>query len=159
MQIAVIEYARTVAGMGGAHSSEFDPETPYPVIYLMLEWYDDKTGTYQKRDVDSNKGATMRLGAYPCRLEKGTFAHNAYAVDDISERHRHRYEFNNKYKNKMELNGMAVSGTSPNGRLVEIVEIAGHPFFVGCQFHPEFKSKPDNVHPLFRDLVKYSLRK
>ncbi|MFC1812121.1 CTP synthase [Thermodesulfobacteriota bacterium] len=157
MQIAVIEYARAVAGMDGANSAEFDPETSYPVIYLMLEWYDDKTGTYQKRDVHSNKGATMRLGAYPCRLEKGTLAHKAYAVDDISERHRHRYEFNNVYKEKLEDNGLVVSGVSPDGELVEIIEVKDHPWFLGCQFHPEFKSRPMEPHPLFREFIRASL--
>ena len=157
MQVAVIEFARAVAGMSGAHSAEFDPKTPYPVIYLMLEWYDDKTGTFQKRDVHSKKGATMRLGAYPCRLEKGTLAHEAYAGEDISERHRHRYEFNNAYKERLEENGLVISGVSPDGELVEIVEIEDHPWFLGCQFHPEFKSRPMSPHPLFREFIRASL--
>ncbi|MFC1515767.1 CTP synthase [Thermodesulfobacteriota bacterium] len=157
MQVAVIEFARTVAGMAGAHSAEFDPKTPYPVIYLMLEWYDDKTGTFQKRDVQSDKGATMRLGAYPCRLEKGTLAHEAYAVENISERHRHRYEFNNAHKDQLKENGLVISGVSPDGELVEIVEIKDHPWFLGCQFHPEFKSRPMTPHPLFREFIRASL--
>ncbi|MFH2218511.1 MAG: CTP synthase [Pseudomonadota bacterium] len=157
MQVAVIEFSRNVAGMTGAHSAEFDPETPYPVIYLMQEWYDDKTGTYQKRDAHSHKGATMRLGAYPCRLKKDTFADEAYATEDISERHRHRYEFNNAHREKLEANGLVVSGVSPDGQLVEIIEIKDHPWFLGCQFHPEFKSRPMTPHPLFREFIKASL--
>jgi len=157
MQIAVIEFARHVAGMDGAHSSEFDEQTPYPVIYLMMEWYDDKTGTVQRRDVNSAKGGTMRLGAYPCRLKEGTLAHQAYGVAAISERHRHRYEFNNRYKDVLEEKGLVFSGVSPNGELVEIVELPDHPWFVGCQFHPEFKSRPMNAHPLFREFIRASL--
>ncbi len=157
MQIAVIEFARNVAGMDGAHSSEFDTKTPYPVIYLMLQWYDEKTKTIQKRDVNSDKGGSMRLGAYSCKIKKDTFSFKAYGVSDISERHRHRYEFNNEFKEKLEENGLIISGTSPNGELVEIVEINNHPWFVGCQFHPEFKSRPMNPHPLFKDFIKASL--
>ncbi len=157
MQIAVIEFARNVAGMDGAHSSEFDAKTPYPVIYLMLQWYDEKTKTIQKRDVNSDKGGSMRLGAYSCKIKKDTFSFKAYGVSDISERHRHRYEFNNEFKEKLEENGLIISGTSPNGELVEIVEINNHPWFVGCQFHPEFKSRPMNPHPLFKDFIKASL--
>ena len=157
MQVAVIEFARHVAGMDKANSSEFDEVTPYPVIYLMLEWYDDKTDTVQRRDASSDKGATMRLGAYPCHLEKNTAAHAAYGVDDISERHRHRYEFNNEFKDRLAESGLVISGRSPNGELVEIVEIKDHPWFLGCQFHPEFKSRPKNPHPLFRDFIKAAL--
>jgi len=158
MQIAVIEFARNVAGMDGAHSSEFDEKTPFPVIYLMLQWYDEKTKTIQKRNVDSDKGGSMRLGAYSCSIKKDTFSFKAYGVSDISERHRHRYEFNNQFKEKLEENGLIISGTSPNGELVEIVEINDHPWFVGCQFHPEFKSRPMNPHPLFKDFIKASLK-
>ena len=154
MQVAVIEFARHVAGMENANSSEFDEATPYPVIYLMLEWYDDKTSTIQRRDASSDKGATMRLGAYPCHLEKNTAAHAAYGRDDISERHRHRYEFNNEYMDRLVESGLVISGLSPNGELVEIVEIKDHPWFLGCQFHPEFKSRPMDPHPLFRDFIK-----
>ena len=159
MQIAVIEFARNVAGLNGANSSEFDQNTPYPVIYLMTEWYDDKTGRIEKRDVDSDKGATMRLGAYPCRLERDTFAYRAYKRENISERHRHRYEFNNQLKDKLVESGMIVSGMSPAGDLVEIIELKDHSWFLGCQFHPEFKSRPMNPHPLFRDFIKASLEK
>ena len=157
MQIAVIEFARNVAGLAQANSSEFNELTPDPVIYLMLEWFDEKTGSTQRRDETSDKGATMRLGAYPCRLEKDTFAYQAYGQDDISERHRHRYEFNNDYKNQLIENGLVVSGSSPTGDLVEIIEIKDHPWFLGCQFHPEFKSRPMDPHPLFRDFIKAAL--
>jgi len=158
MQIAVIEFARHVAGMKDAHSSEFDEKTPYPVIYLMMEWYDDKTGTVQQRDVHSAKGGTMRLGAYPCQIKEETLAHQAYGVQAISERHRHRYEFNNQFKDALEKKGLVFSGISPNGELVEIVELHDHPWFVGCQFHPEFKSRPMNAHPLFREFIRASLK-
>ncbi len=157
MQIAVIEFARNVAGLEKANSSEFDKNTPQPVIYLMLEWYDDKTKSIEKRDVTSDKGATMRLGAYPCRLEEDTFAFNAYKTKDISERHRHRYEFNNEYKEILKEKGLTISGMSPAGDLVEIVEVKDHPWFLGCQFHPEFKSRPMKPHPLFRDFIKASM--
>ncbi len=157
MQVAVIEFARNAAKMERANSSEFDENTPYPVIYLMLEWYDEKTGTVQKRDEKSDKGATMRLGAYPCRLKEGSLAYAAYKKVEISERHRHRYEFNNEYFNRLEESGLIFSGTSPTGDLVEIIEIKDHPWFLGCQFHPEFKSRPMDPHPLFRDFIKASL--
>ncbi|UCH22831.1 MAG: CTP synthase [Deltaproteobacteria bacterium] len=157
MQVAVIEFARNVAKMEGANSSEFDKNTPYPVIYLMLEWYDEKTGTVQKRDETSAKGATMRLGAYPCQLRKDSFAFAAYKKVNISERHRHRYEFNNEYLTRLEESGLVFSGTSPTGDLVEIIEIKDHPWFLGCQFHPEFKSRSMDPHPLFRDFIRASL--
>jgi CTP synthase len=157
MQVAVIEFARHVAGMDKANSSEFDENTPHPVIYLMLEWYDDKTQSVQQRTAGSDKGATMRLGAYPCQLENNTFAYSAYGADDISERHRHRYEFNNAFKDQLVESGMVVSGTSPDGELVEIVEIKDHPWFLGCQFHPEFKSRPMQPHPLFREFIRAAL--
>ena len=157
MQIAVTEFARNVANMEGAHSQEFDENTPYPVIYLMAKWYDDKTGTIQRRDVTSDKGGTMRLGAYPCTLKAGTLAHDAYGVFNISERHRHRYEFNNSFKQRLEEKGLVISGVSPSGELVEIIEIKGHPWFLGCQFHPEFKSRPMEPHPLFREFVRAAL--
>jgi CTP synthase len=153
MQVAVVEFARHVAGLEAANSSEFDPTTPHPVIYLMTEWFDEKTGRVERRDESSDMGATMRLGAYPCRLRKGTLAHEAYQQDNISERHRHRYEFNNAYRDQLESQGLIISGTSPGGELVEIVELSDHPWFLGCQFHPEFKSRPMNSHPLFREFV------
>ncbi|MBW2707075.1 MAG: CTP synthase [Deltaproteobacteria bacterium] len=157
MQIAVVEFARNVAGMAQANSSEFNELTSDPVIYLMLEWYDERTGNTQRRDESSDKGATMRLGAYPCRLEKDTFAYKAYGEENISERHRHRYEFNNDFKAQLVEAGLVVSGTSPTGDLVEIIEIKDHPWFLGCQFHPEFKSRPMDPHPLFRDFIKAAL--
>lgn len=157
MHVAVIEFARNVAGMTGAHSAEFDEKAPFPVIYLMLEWFDEKTGTLHKRNANSDKGGTMRLGAYPCRLVPGTLAERAYGTADISERHRHRYEFNNEFREKLERNGLSVCGTSPSGDLVEIVEIADHPWFLGCQFHPEFKSRPMDPHPLFSSFIKAAL--
>jgi CTP synthase len=158
MQIAVIEFARNAADMNGAHSQEFDKNTPFPVIYLMTEWYDDKTETIQKRDLASDKGGTMRLGAYPCVIKKDSLAYKAYGISSISERHRHRYEFNNAFKERLEKKGMVISGTSPDGELVEMVELKGHPWFLGCQFHPEFKSRPMNPHPLFREFIRASLK-
>lgn len=157
MQIAVIEFARNVAGISGAHSSEFDEFASDPVIYLMLEWFDEKTRTLQKRDNSSDKGATMRLGAYPCCIEPGTLAWSAYGRTDISERHRHRYEFNNAYTQRLCESGLVISGRSPHGDLVEIVELKNHPWFLGCQFHPEFKSRPMDPHPLFRDFIRAAL--
>jgi CTP synthase len=146
MQMAVVEYARNVCGMNEANSSEFDQDAKYPVIDLLPE----------QRGV-TEKGGTMRLGAYPCLLAKDTFAFAAYGSDEISERHRHRYEFNNDYEDIFTKNGMRISGKSPDGQLVEIIEIGDHPWFLGCQFHPEFKSKPRKPHPLFTDFIKASL--
>ncbi len=157
MQIAVIEFARSVAGLEKAHSAEFDITSPDPVIYLMTEWYDEQTKTIQRRDEDSEKGGTMRLGAYPCRIARETQAFEAYQQDEISERHRHRYEFNNVYKQALAEKGLVFSGTSPDGELVEIVELKDHPWFLGCQFHPEFKSRPMKPHPLFSAFVKAAL--
>ena len=157
LHVAVIEFARNVVGLDKANSTEFDENTPHPVIYLMQEWFNEATGEIERRDIHSAKGATMRLGAYPCRIEEETFALKAYRKKDISERHRHRYEFNNEYKDTMISNGLTVSGASPKGDLVEIIEIADHPWFLGCQFHPEFKSRPMNPHPLFKDFIGAAL--
>ena len=157
MQMAVVEYACHVAKMEGAHSTEFDETTAYPVIYLMTEWFDYKSETVQKRDVTSDKGGTMRLGAYPCILKEDTVAHRAYKKKEISERHRHRYEFNNKFKESLQETGLVLSGSSPDGQLVEIVEVADHPWFLGCQFHPEFKSRPMEPHPLFVSFIRAAL--
>ncbi len=154
MQTAVIEFARHVAGLARANSTEFDPLTPDPVIHLMTEWFDERTQSLQRRDESTEKGATMRLGAYPCRLAEGSLAHRIYGRGEISERHRHRYEFNNAYRERLTAAGLALSGLSPAGDLVEIVELPGHPWFLGCQFHPEFKSKPMDPHPLFRDFIR-----
>ncbi len=142
MQVMVTEFARDVCGLAGANSTEFDPESPHPVISLL----DEQQGV-------TKKGGTMRLGAYPCRLAPGSVAARAYDTDLISERHRHRWEFNNAYREVLEGAGLRVSGTSPDGSLVEISEIAGHPFMLGTQFHPELKSRPNRPHPLFRDFV------
>ncbi|MFO8113183.1 MAG: CTP synthase [Desulfosalsimonadaceae bacterium] len=159
MQLAVIEFARSVLGIEGAHSSEFDPETASPVIYLMTEWYDERAQCIQRRDITSDKGGTMRLGAYPCKIEKDTLAYAAYRQDMISERHRHRYEFNMSFREPMESSGLVFSGFSPKGDLVEIVELKDHPWFLGCQFHPEFKSRPMVPHPLFEDFIKAALKR
>lgn len=142
LQIAVIEFARHVAGLGGANSTEFDGKTKFPVIDLLPE-----------QKVVTAKGATMRLGAYPCVLKPGTRAAKAYESTEISERHRHRYEVNNTFREPLEAKGLVVSGTSPDGRLVEMIELVDHPYFVACQFHPEFKSRPQSPHPLFRSFV------
>ena len=158
MQIAVIEFARHVAVLDAANSSEFDSDTPYPVIYLMREWFDERSQTVQRRDDLSDKGATMRLGAYSCRIDQSSLAFEAYRQTEISERHRHRYEFNNEFMDQLKENGMVISGTSPSGELVEIIELNDHPWFLGCQFHPEFKSRPMSPHPLFRDFIKASLK-
>jgi CTP synthase len=159
MHMAVIEIARNLLKLDDANGQEFDPYTPYPVIYLMKEWYDEQTQKLEKRDEDSDKGGTMRLGAYPCKLVPDTFAMKAYKQEEISERHRHRFEFNNEYKDRLiEEAGLVISGTSPDHELVEIVELKDHPWYLGCQFHPEFKSKPQNPHPLFREFIKASLK-
>ena len=142
MQVMVTEFARDVCGLQGANSTEFDPEAPYPVISLLEE----QQGV-------TNKGGTMRLGAYPCRLIPGSLAARAYGTDLVSERHRHRWEFNNAYRAVLEQGGLRISGTSPDGSLVEISEIAGHPFMLGTQFHPELQSRPNRPHPLFREFV------
>lgn len=146
MQLAVIEFARHVAGISGANSAEFEQNAAHPVISLMAE---------QKAVL--NKGATMRLGSYPCLLEKGSFAFKSYGESEIHERHRHRYEFNNDYREKLTKKGLITSGISPDGLLVEIIEVKRHPWFVGCQFHPEFQSSPMRPHPLFEHFVEASV--
>ena len=156
MQLAVIEYARNVAGIADAHSTELKPNAQDPIIYLIKEWFDYRTNQIQVRDENSDFGGTLRLGAYPCKLKENSLAAKAYGEKEISERHRHRYEFNNDYSEILEKNGMIISGTSPDKSLVEIVELKDHPWFLGCQFHPEFKSKPMKPHPLFRDFIKAS---
>ena len=146
MQCATIEYSRNVLGLKGAHSTEFDPATPHPVITLL----DEQRNVVQK-------GGTMRLGAYPCRLVPGSAAADCYESELIQERHRHRYEFNNEYREKFAGAGLTFSGLSPDGSLVEIIELADHPWFVGCQFHPEFKSRPIQPHPLFHSFMHSTL--
>jgi CTP synthase len=148
MQIAVIEFARNAAGLAGANSTEVDPATPHPVIDLLPE----------QRGVEA-KGATMRLGDWPCVLRPGTRAHRAYGQERIAERHRHRYEFNPAYRERLEQAGLVAAGCSPDGRLVEIVEVEDHPWFVAVQFHPEFASTPFRPHPLFVDFVAAALRR
>jgi CTP synthase len=157
MQVAVIEMARNLCRLKGANSTEFEEGTKWPVIYLMEEWT-DRDETTQKRDRGSDKGGTMRLGAYPCTVKAGTNAHRAYGQDLVFERHRHRYEFNLRFRKELEECGMEITGISPDERLVEVVEVKDHPWFLGCQFHPEFKSKPFSPHPLFRDFIKASLK-
>lgn len=154
MQCAVIEYARNVMGLTKANSEEFDLTTPDPVIYLMKEWFDFRKKCVQRRDMTSEKGGTMRLGAYPCVIEKDTRAFEAYNAVEVSERHRHRYEFNSSYQSRFEDAGLTISGLSPDKSLVEIVEIKDHPWFLGCQFHPEFTSTPMQPHPLFREFIR-----
>ncbi len=160
MQCAVIEYARNVAGLENANSEEFDQNTPHPVIYLMTKWYDFQKNRQEHRDEQSDKGGTMRLGQYPCQIKKNSVAAKAYSKHSlsVSERHRHRYEFNNEYIDMLQEKGLLFSGLSPDGSLVEIVEIAGHPWFLGCQFHPEFKSGPMNPHPLFVSFIEAAKR-
>jgi CTP synthase len=143
MQLAVIEYARNVCGLKGAGSTEFTKDCEHPVIDLMP----DQRGIKEK-------GATMRLGAFPCRIAEGTRAAAIYGRVEVSERHRHRFEFNNDYRDTLSGAGLVLSGTSPDDRLVEIVELAQHPHFIGCQFHPEFKSRPMAAHPLFSHFVR-----
>jgi CTP synthase len=157
MQLAVVEFARNVAGLSQAHSMEFDHTCPQPVIYLMREWYDFAKKAIQTRDENSELGGTMRLGAYPCVLEENSEAYAAYGQRQISERHRHRYEFNNAYREVLGGKGLRYAGLSPDRELVEIIELDDHPWFLGCQFHPEFKSRPMNPHPLFREFLKRSL--
>ncbi len=154
MQLAVVEFARNIAGMKDADSEEFSDTSKHPVIYLMREWFDYRTQKVETRDLDSEKGGTLRLGAYPCRLLPDTLAMAAYGSEEISERHRHRYEFNPQFREKLVEAGLVISGTSPDDALVEIVEYPDHPWFLGCQFHPEFKSRPMDPHPLFREFIR-----
>ncbi|AAC07314.1 CTP synthase [Aquifex aeolicus] len=146
MQLMAIEFARNVLGFSNANSTEFDPDTPFPVIDIMEE----------QKKVDK-LGGTMRLGAYPCKVKENTLAHRIYQKDLIYERHRHRYEFNNRYRKDFESKGVVFSGTSPDDKLVEIMELKNHMWYLGCQFHPEFKSKPFAPHPLFRDFIRACL--
>ena len=148
MQILVIEYARHVAGIADAISGEFDGEGKHKVIAFM-----------PGQSEDINKGGTLRLGSYPCKIIPDTIMDKCYNAEEIAERHRHRYEFNNEYKDVLEANGLVISGISPSGDLVETVEIKNHPFYLGVQFHPEFKSRPNKPHRLFADFIKASLEK
>jgi CTP synthase len=157
MQVAVIEFARHVAGMADAHSTEFRKDTPYPVIALITEWTDDD-GILQQRSIGGDLGGSMRLGAQPCWLVPDSLARATYGKDVVNERHRHRYEFNNSYREPLRAAGLICSGHSLDGRLVEVIELPGHPWFLGCQFHPEFTSTPRTGHPLFQGFVEAALR-
>ncbi|MCX8145567.1 MAG: CTP synthase [Azovibrio sp.] len=158
MQMAVVEFARNVAGMAGAHSTEFEPDTPYPVVGLITEWL-DASGKVEKRSEDSDLGGTMRLGGQVCRLKEGTKARDIYGQAEIVERHRHRYEVNNTLLSRLEEKGLIVSGRAPGTDLCEMIELpdAVHPWFVACQFHPEFTSNPRQGHPLFISYVRAAL--
>jgi len=153
MQVAVIEFARNVAGLQGAHSTEFNKATEHPVIALIEEWQ-RADGGHELRSEDSDMGGTMRLGGQKCRLTSGSLAHHLYGKDVIEERHRHRYEFNNLYRDQLTASGLDLSGVSIDGKLVEVVEIATHPWFFACQFHPEFTSSPRDGHPLFTGFIE-----
>ena len=156
MQLAVVEFARDVAGMAGAHSTEFDPQTPYPVIGLITEWL-DREGRVERRDASSDLGGTMRLGGQACQLADGSLARSIYGADQITERHRHRYEVNNTLLAELETKGLRVAGRAPGTDLCEMIELPDHPWFVACQFHPEFTSNPRTGHPLFIAYVRAAL--
>lgn len=156
MQLAVVEFARHVAGMEQAHSTEFDPNTPYPVIGLITEWQ-DRSGKLEQRSADSDLGGTMRLGGQQCNLAEGSLARQIYGADTIVERHRHRYEVNNTLLAQLEEKGLQVAGRAPVTDLCEMIELKEHPWFVGCQFHPEFTSNPRNGHPLFLAFMKAAI--
>ena len=157
MQVAVIEIARNLAGLKNSDSTEFNKNTDHPVIALITEWQDAK-GTQEKRSKGSDLGGTMRLGGQDCKLIEGSLVRDLYKSDSVVERHRHRYEFNNKYKEKLESVGMSIAGYSVDEELVEIIEIPKHPWFVGCQFHPEFTSTPRDGHPLFTGFIEAALK-
>jgi CTP synthase len=157
MQVAVIEFARNVAALADAQSTEFIRNTPHPVIALITEWQDED-GRIERRDENSELGGTMRLGGQVCKLKPGTLAHRVYGKDEVRERHRHRYEFNNRYREALEQAGLTISGTSLDDSLVEMVEIANHPWFLACQFHPEFTSTPRDGHPLFTGFIEAANR-
>ena len=156
MQIAVIEFARNVCGLAGANSTEFDPDSPHPVIALITEWH-DREGRIEKRDSAADMGGTMRLGAQAATLEAGSLARRVYGSDTINERHRHRYEVNEVYVPRLKEGGLRVSGLTVADNLVEVIELPNHPWFVACQFHPEFTSRPRQGHPLFKAFVEAAL--
>jgi CTP synthase len=153
MQVALIEYARNVAGMEGANSTEFDPDTPYPVVGLITEWL-DADGSTEARSESSDLGGTMRVGSQLCHLSEGSKVHELYGSTEIYERHRHRYEVNNNLRQSIEDAGLKVTGLSTDKRLVEVIEVPNHPWFVAGQFHPEFNSTPRDGHPLFEGFIK-----
>jgi CTP synthase len=156
MQIAAIEIARNKVGLEGANSTEFDKETPHPVIALITEWQ-NHDGQIEKRDETSNLGGTMRLGAQPAAVKKGSLAHKIYGKDTVAERHRHRYEVNNHYVPRLEAAGLSISAKTKAEDLTEISELIDHPWFVGVQFHPEFTSTPRESHPLFKSFINAAL--
>ena len=157
MHMAMIEYGRHICGLTGAHSSEMEPTTPHPVVALITEWQ-DADGSLEKRDAQSDLGGTMRLGAQTCHLVEGSLAQKVYGASEIRERHRHRYEINNNYVAKIEAAGLRVGGWSQDRELVEMVELPSHPWFLACQFHPEFTSRPRGGHPLFTSYIEAALR-
>jgi CTP synthase len=157
MQAAAVEFARNVCGLEGANTTENAADTPHPVIGLITEWR-DASGKVETRDEDSDLGGTMRLGGQECRLQEGSLSRALYGRDVIRERHRHRYEFNNHYREIFKNHGMVLAGLSMDETLVEIIEIADHPWFVACQFHPEFTSTPRDGHPLFTGFIEAALR-
>jgi CTP synthase len=148
MQMAIVEFARNVLGYADANSTEFDPESSHPMIHILPE----------KAHLE-NLGGTLRLGAYPCRLATDSVAYTLYGSESISERHRHRYEVNNDYREALQAAGMKISGTSPDGHIVEMIEVTGHPYFTATQAHPEFKSRPNKAHPLFRGLIAAAVKR
>ena len=156
MQLLVIEYARNVCGLTGANSTDFDMDTPHPVIALITEWQ-DRDGRVERRDSDSNMGGTMRLGAQEAQIEAGSLARKVYGSDTINERHRHRYEVNNQYLQRIKDRGLRVSAYTKSEQLCEMVELPSHPWFVACQFHPEFTSTPRQGHPLFKAFIEAAL--
>jgi CTP synthase len=157
LQAALVEFARNICGLEGASTSEVDPDTPHPVIGLITEWL-DASGNVEQRSKDSDLGGTMRLGGQECRLREGSLVRRLYGRDVIKERHRHRYEVNNRYRDIFQKNGMLLSGLSMDEMLVEMIELPGHPWFVACQFHPEFTSTPRDGHPLFTGFIEAALR-
>ena len=156
MHVALVEYARNVCGLEGADSTEMNPETPHPVVALITEWM-NADGSTEQRDESSDLGGTMRLGAQPCHLEEGCKVREIYGEDTIEERHRHRYEVNNNYLEQLRDAGMRVAGWSGDRSLVEMIELPQHPWFIACQFHPEFTSRPRGGHPLFTSYIEAAI--
>jgi CTP synthase len=156
MHVALVEYARHVCGLEGAHSTEIDRSTPHPIVALITEWQ-NADGSTEQRDESSDMGGTMRLGAQVCQLEGGSNVREIYGSDTVTERHRHRYEINNNYVKQLQDAGMRIAGWSADHSLVEMIELPGHPWFVACQFHPEFTSRPRGGHPLFSSYIEAAL--
>jgi CTP synthase len=156
MHVALVECARNVCGLKGADSTEMNPSTPHPIVALITEWK-NADGSAQLRDESSDKGGTMRLGAQPCHLEPGSKVREIYGHDVISERHRHRYEINNNYLPQLQEAGVRIAGWSADHSLVEMIELPSHPWFIACQFHPEFTSRPRGGHPLFTSYIEAAI--